>query len=520
MRRLHWATIVVALLPGLREAIRTTFPVIIGAFATGHGASNDWFAGLIALVAGAFAISAYWTTRFSIEDDHVAHHTGWIFKKDRRIPLNQIQNVNIRQNVLERLFKVATVDVETAMGKGRDLKLTVLGFADAEHFREQLLGAAHLDVSTIVKSEEPVMRLSNHDLLLGAVTENHIAQFITGIFTIGGPSIGIVMNFGSKLPTQYIPLVFAGALMIGMVGSWIWGAGSYYLKYGGFTVHITENIFRIQYGLLSKIQLAIRPGRIEYLNLTATIPQRLMGRASLHVGTAATFGEAGVLAPMALFVPKEAAYRGASEVIPGLDLGSLAWQPFHPTFYRVRLARSFFFFCFWLAGATWISSLGRHGAASFIWLLFGLIVTVQVCGTIALLLARAENGFAITDDALIVRQGYYHQAINAMPIHRMENVATTQPWWWKKRGAATLIVQAMKHRVHVGALPVEAIETLMTLWREKIHYIDSLPEAEVLVEDEPVVESFVDDLSEVIEPTDELSESASDAEPQKPMAAP
>jgi len=459
------------------------FPVIIGVIATGHGGNQEWIAAGIAFFIAAFAVGAYWTTRFDIEPDHVVYQTGWIFRKDRRIPLKQIQNVNIRQNLLERLLKVATVDVETAMGHGRDLKLSVLTLPDAERFREELLGAAHLESGSAPKPEEAVVRLTNHDLLLGALTENHLAQSIVILMTVGGSSLGLAFRFADKLSAVAAPLVFAGGLALLLVGAWLWGAGAYYLKFGGFVVHRSEHIFRISYGLLNKVQLSIRPGRIEYVHLTTTVLQRLMDRTSLHLGTAGSFGEAGVFAPVALFVERKVAYDGASEVIPGLDIEDLNWQPFDRIFYRARVARS-------LLNIVVLTSLAAllnvYGGLSLVWPAWGFFMLLIAIRLATLFLAKPENGFAVTEDTLVVRSGYFHQSISAMPIIRMENIAVRQPMWWRRYGASSVIAQAMKHRIPVPAMPDSEIENLLSRWRDKIDTPENLSLYELIVPRETI----------------------------------
>ena len=47
-------------------------------------------------------------------------------------------------------------------------------------------------------------------------------------------------------------------------------------------------------------------------------------------------------------------------------------------------------------------------------------------------------------------------------------MAITQPAWWKPRRAVMLTVQGMKHRIHVGAAPEEAIDDLQERWHKKI----------------------------------------------------
>ncbi|HWD40349.1 MAG TPA: PH domain-containing protein [Fimbriimonas sp.] len=477
MRRLHPATVIVVILPKLREAVQAAVPVLVGSLASNHSVNGEWIGIGIGGLTGFFAIGAYWTTRFDIEDNHVVHRTGWVFRKDRRIPLEQIQNVNLRQNLLERLFRVATVDVETAMGKGRDLKLSVMGFSAAEQFREELLVASHLESSGPAKAEEPLVRLNLHDLTLGAFTENHLGQVIALQFILWGPVIGLVTKLADRLPPDLSAAAYAGAAFLMILGSWLWGVASYFLKYGGFEVRSGEHAFRISYGLLNKVQLVIRPQRIEYLQVMATLPQRWMGRASFHVGTASSFGEAGVLAPVALFVDRDRAYQSAAGVISNLDIAHLNWRPFEPIFYRAAVARALM----WLAVFYGIGTLlsRAHMPSIALWIGFGLLAFLILLNLLGLFLSKAENGFAITDDALVVRRGYFHQRISAMPIARMENVAINQPFWWKPYRAVSLTAQAMKHRISAGAVSDKAAEELRQRWVEKIESRERLKAVEV-----------------------------------------
>ena len=495
MRRLHPATIVVSVLPKLKEAIQAAIPLLIASVASGQslGHSQEWIGLFIGGFTGLFALGTYFTTRFDVEADHITHQTGWIFRKDRRIPLVQIQNVNLRQNLLERLLGVATVDVETAMGRGRDLKLSVLKLGDAERLREELLEAVHLETPGAPKLEEkPVISLNSHDLLFGAFTENHIGQVLTAMFLLFGPMIGAVTRLSKGLPSSVEGAIITATLVLLVVVSWLWGAASYYLKYGGFEVHRNEKIFKISYGLLNKAQLVVRPSRIELLQIKATLPQRWLRRAAFMVGTASSFGEVGVLAPVALFVERHRAYASAGEVIAGLDIDSLRWQRFSPVYYRAVAVRVLIALVS-LLGLAWVVARAADDLGSVVaaWMIFGLIAGLILLSTLCIFLSIAENSYAITGDVLVVRKGYITQSISVMPIQRMENVSITQPFWWKRYGAVTLGVQAMRNRLHVPALPASVTDELLITWREMIDSRENCKLYEALAEEaEPAAEAL------------------------------
>jgi putative membrane protein len=468
VRRLHPFTILVLLLPKLLEAVKVSIPFLIGSVASHNAGNSEWVGVLIGVLTGLFTIGSYWTTRFGIHTDHVSHQSGWIFKKDRRIPLNQIQNVNLRQNLLERVLRVATVDVETAMGRGHDLKLTVLGLSDAERFREELLEATHLGVAPSQAAKEPLITLSRHDLILGAVTENHFKDALAALAILSGPVINVGTRLASRLSPALAPVVACVTVALLGIGGWLWGAVSYYLKYGDFTVRRDPKLFRISYGITNRVQTVIRAERIEYLRLVATLPQRWLGRASLYVGTASTFGDAAVLAPVALYTQRSRAEEGASEVIAGLDVANLSWRPFAPNFYRAAVIRSAILLAA-LGLMANFSAAWKDGPGPIAsWVLFAAIGLLLVMPVIVLFLSRPENGFAISDNALVVRRGYFHQKVSAMPIDRMETILVERPIWWKRFHASRLLVQAMKQKILVPAIPDSAIVELEQNWLGRI----------------------------------------------------
>jgi len=409
VRKLHPATILRAILPSLKEALRTAVPPLVIAFTTGQHTSEGWIAAVIALFTGLFAIGAFWTTRFALQTDHVVHKTGWIFRKDRRIPLNQIQNVNIQQNVLERVLGVATVDVETAMGRGKELKLSVLALKDAERFREELLSAAHISEAGPAVADEPIVKLTQHDLLYGALTENHLRYIIVGFVTLSGPAFHWLSQFTNDLAPMSAILADVGVCAVMAVGFWLWGSVTYYLKYGGFVVRRDARMLRISFGLFSRVQVAIRPERIEYLHLTTTLLQRHLHRTSLQVGTASSFGEAGVLAPMALAL-----------IARELDISVLVGWAF-------ALAASTF--CPLLLLGIWWRGLTAAGACS------GLVVGGILCG------------YAVIDRLVVGRDTGWVAGLIAQPAA-----------WTVPASALTMVVvsRLTRHRLpaHVGRFMV------------------------------------------------------------------
>lgn len=93
--------------------------------------SLNWLTGLVVFVVllGAVAALASVLLHHGLTvvraDDELRLWRGWFERKDAVLPLNRIQAVTIRQNPVQRLLGMASVQVRSASGKGTQESLTV-----------------------------------------------------------------------------------------------------------------------------------------------------------------------------------------------------------------------------------------------------------------------------------------------------------------------------------------------------------------------------------------------------------
>jgi len=104
--------------------------------------------GILFIPAVASSAFRYFTLRYRIEDAHLVVEQGLIFQKTRSIPVSRIQNIDLTQNVLHRIFKVAEVKVETASGTDAEAVLRVLSLAEVDLLRNAIFTGKNSKVST------------------------------------------------------------------------------------------------------------------------------------------------------------------------------------------------------------------------------------------------------------------------------------------------------------------------------------------------------------------------------------
>lgn len=80
----------------------------------------------------------YLTLRYRIVGGDLVINSGLIFRRVRTIPIRKIQNLDLIQNPLHRIFGVAEVRVETASGAEADAVLRVLSLSHVDQLRAAL----------------------------------------------------------------------------------------------------------------------------------------------------------------------------------------------------------------------------------------------------------------------------------------------------------------------------------------------------------------------------------------------
>ncbi|ADD07146.2 DUF304 domain protein [Natrialba magadii ATCC 43099] len=112
--------------------------VLAGAFDPISGA---WvpFAAPFGFLAGiAYGIAYYYRFGYEVTDDTVDVSSGVFARRSREIPYGRIQNVDIRQGVLQRLLDLAIVSIETAGGGTTEATLNFVSEAEATRLQREI----------------------------------------------------------------------------------------------------------------------------------------------------------------------------------------------------------------------------------------------------------------------------------------------------------------------------------------------------------------------------------------------
>src|ERR671917_1681273 len=136
---------------------------------------------LAALVAAAFAglwgFLSWRVTTYEVSGGAFRLRQGVLQKNERTIPLDHVQSVDTVQGIIQRLFDVVEVRIETAGGGASepDASLAALGRPEAQALRREIEGSRRESVEAEEAAGPAVLRkLGMRELLLAGATSGQI----------------------------------------------------------------------------------------------------------------------------------------------------------------------------------------------------------------------------------------------------------------------------------------------------------------------------------------------------------
>ena len=450
MHRLHPATI---LLEGLGFVRHFGWSLILVFFARpkGEGSMANLFFtimfGGVGFLAVLYAIFRYLTMTYTIENGSFIVRKGMIWKQVRTIPLERIQNVNLKRTLLHRLFKVTTLDIETASGSGTEASLAVLSQDVADHLRHQLLGSVALEFQVAETVEAVHYRATLKDLVIAGAFQNrliYIIATVAGLFQFDEVIVDGLKNSQwieraiSAMPRNFGIGVFAILGFVGLILGWLASIIATTVKYYGFTVWPHARGLRIRYGILTQVENVVPVGRIQSVSLGQPMLYRPFGLFEVMVQSAGSFGdkEHAGSAKLAPIVGRNEVDRIVKLAFANLSVDRFpfklvsqksVWRSIIASVWTLAFLEGFFFF----ARTVVPTSVPLPFAASWI----GGIVFMAL-STLMAVKRYKTTGYAVADGFLASRQGVFRRDLVAAPLERTQIVELHQGFLQKRWGLA------------------------------------------------------------------------------------
>ncbi|MFE7063765.1 PH domain-containing protein [Sutcliffiella sp. NPDC057660] len=309
-RRMHPAVIAVSVFKRMKGIVLPLLFLIFIAVKDGEAL------GLLLIGAGlvvAFAATSGWSVAewyrfyYWIEDGELRIENGVFVRQRRYIPQERIQTIDTSEGIIQRIFGLVKVQVETA-GGGTEAEavLSAVTKEEAERLRDVLLKKGPAESLLDVMDGDLGAPLEEREVSRPTYTISWRSLFLVGT-TSGG--IGVVLSavvaFISQLD-QFVSyedvvdrfdlVVQTSVYFIASVAffvlflAWLISIAMTMIKYGNFTVVKQGDELLISRGIIEKRQLTIPLARIQAIRISQNLLRQPFGLATVFVESAGGAG--------------------------------------------------------------------------------------------------------------------------------------------------------------------------------------------------------------------------------------
>src|SRR5215203_4644920 len=405
-RRLHPVAMLIGAIGTLRRWISgLVLPGIVLLMSQGFSLRTVVLFLVAVIVAGALA--ALWgflswrATTYAVTGNSFRLRHGVFQRSERTIPLDHVQSVDTVQGVIQRLFGVVEVRIETAGGGSSepDASLSALDLTAAQALRRELEGSreARTEVTT---GPTVLRRLSTRDLLVAGATSGQIGVAFS-IIAVGSQFFDDFLSdaFIRRLIETLAPnwlMVLLILVPAGLLLAWLLAIAGTVLAYTGFTLSREGNFLYIKRGLLERREATIPLARIQAVRVSEGVLRQPFGLAAVRVESAGYGEDAGVSSMLFPLLPRDEVNELLAEAAPEFAANP-GLEPLPRRARRRYVFRSTSLYLIIAVAAALVSVLVFHTGAGL-----PALTLVPFAAAYGLLCHR-DAGWAFDKDRLIVR---------------------------------------------------------------------------------------------------------------------
>lgn len=406
---------------------------------------------LVALFYGFFQlilqIGRWWTYELHLEDESIVVCSGIVRPKRRRIPFDRIQHSAVSTTTVSRLFGLAALECETAGNPDEaDVSVRYLEPEDAEALQQRIRSGADA-VSSQTSNRSRIFTLGTRALVLYSVARLHLRTVLPAVLTGAAvlyfeleSAVGL-RSIVVALFSDLLPLSSAVTLGLVAIGGWLVGVVLAVERMAMFRLSAGDASFRRRHGLLRTIDADVSTDRIQVARIRSNPLHRIFGIVQADVGTAGLSGALpfGLQWPLAPLARRDVAWN-LVERAAGASQPTFQSLPAHAR--RRYVVR----YCLMIIILTIVTAVSQQFVAAIrvipLWSYSVLFVLAPLAGHVA----WTHRGYALLDDAIVVRYGFWTQRIYVVPIDNIQNLTISQSPLQKR-------VDLVSVRLEIASLP-------------------------------------------------------------------
>jgi putative membrane protein len=454
--RLHLASPLINLIPQAWRIVRAYWPLLLAVvIGTEAGTGLSWF-DLLYLPAFFLAPMArtvvHWATlRYRVHEGRLEIRSGLLYRQQRIIGPERIQNSELVRNPFHRLTGLVEVRLETAGGEQTEGLLSALSLPQAQALMsrlDKLRRSAGLppDPGEEDPAGRTLLALGTLELLAHGLTSRRVGV----LAVIAAVGLELWQQLGNADPSALQqgmhPAFIAGVVLASFVLGVLLAVGNSVLRYHGLQLVEREDRVEVRHGLLTRRQVGLQTRRIQLMRVDEPLLRRLMGYATLHMETAGLSAgpdgmrQAEATLPM---VDRGELYALCRELIPSLDADPWGGD-LHPAPMRALLR---------IMQRALLRSLALLGLALLLGGAWGLIaLPIVPAMLVAAWFDWRWQAWRVTDGLVVARRGFWIRRTWILPRAKIQSALCLQGPILRLYGLSMVLVRMAGNHVWLPPL--------------------------------------------------------------------
>ncbi len=489
--RLHKFSPIFILIYVIRKSI---IPLALGVFT--YGSSN--YAKTLVIAAGIFiaffAILQYWFYHYWLTEEKIEIKEGILFKKNRKVPYTRIQNVNVEQNILQRFFKVATLQLESASGGKPEAVMRVVSLDVVEKIKAKVKAASNQSALNKSVTEGEDKSLEENQFLHDIPTKDVIKY---GIISQKGMFYGaILFSFMAQNQmfvaafTKYLNILYKipdfskitlaeGFVYVAIVGialfvflqlmSILWAL----MKFYQFNIEKHDDRLQAHMGLISKVSATIPLKKIQLYRITENPLHKYFKAQTIGIETAGgvnTDQSGIVMRWLAPYIKKTKVKGFIHEIESKIKLGSVDWKLIPQRAWKRVFKRTIFVLGLFTLILLALNFIPQIQIRFYAWIIIALLVPMAYIYSKAYV---KKTAYFCNDDIICFKSGVWFGKQSFVKISKIQTIEIHESPFDRRNNMATLEIDTagsniLLHHVQIPYLAMQEAIDLKIFLEDKL----------------------------------------------------
>lgn len=404
------------------------------------------------------ALLSYWFFRFQLIDDELVVKKGYLKKIRLTVPLDRIQTIQIKQNIIQQAIGLVTLEVDTAGSAAAEIKFIALKEETAELLKEEFqskisqneipISEDEQEENQSTQNKEPLsFQLGMRDLFKVGLSENHFRSFFVIVSILYWAYYQIESIFEEKLDAfaeegieaasgwsdqVYIYLIITVLLLTLSISFARAFIGFYNLNLKSYTTS-----FKLHFGLFNVKEFNIPFNKIQFISWHNNPIRSLFNFQSLKIKQASSSENQKKKRSIEIPACKREAQHEVEHILFGSkDQAFSEWHRSHWIYFI-----NMFILANLISFALSAAAYGAELPAVYIF------IGLEIISLAFVYLAFKKRAFRTGNTMIEMRKGQVATEIYKMKSFKVQSVGFHQNFImrYKKRASLTIYTAAGKH---------------------------------------------------------------------------